>query len=217
MNPNDKNPYSFIFNQNQPAPTGPIGTNKNRQMIIFVAFAAVVLIVVAIAFSVITSSGKPTGAEAISVAAYQTELTRVLALGEKDVRSSVLQQKRTTLLLTLTTDQQKVTSALSTKGITATPAQLAQYQDTTIDTNLTNSLQVDRYDSTFEDIVDALFAEYYKAIRAAENAATTANEKQSFASVRENAETLYNLNGTEPDQVETENSSTFESSDSIQN
>lgn len=201
LNSDDENPYDFIFNSDKQPPTPQAGNfgSGNRQKIIFVGFVAVVLMVVAIGFSVISSSGKDAGTEAISVQAYQNELTRVIELGRKNTGSGDLRKKISTLNLILITDQVITANVTSAKGVQATPVQLGQYRSSRRDNTLSNSLQIDNHDEVFEELIDDLVTDYFSSIKAAESVAKTSKERQSLARIKENIETIYNT-GESPEQ-----------------
>lgn len=218
LNNGEENPYDFIFRPDQNAPVVTQGSgNKGKQIIIFAVFLFIVLTIVAIAFSVLSSSSKPKATEAINAQAYQTEILRVIDFSEKNIVSSNLQQKTITLNLVLIDDQKKLSEAITGKGVVATPVQLAQYKDAKRDDQLTQSLQVDRHDEVFEEMVDGLFTKYYQALKAAEQTATTKKEKDALTAIRKHAEILYN-SGDDAAASETEQApSDFQSSDTIQN
>lgn len=221
LNNGEENPYDFIF---RPDPNAPViaqkSGNKSKQIIIFVIFLFVILTIVAVVLSVLSSSSKPKATEAISAQAYQTELLRVIDFSEKNIVSSNLQQKALTLNLVLLDDQKKLSETVTAKGVIPTAFQLGQYQDAKRDDQLTQSLQTDRHDQVFEEMVDGLFTKYYQALKAAEQSATTKKEKDAITALRKHAEILYNTGATDEtttDQPQSQNQGGFQSSDTIQN
>ena len=223
MDPNlqngEENPYDFIFRPDQNAPVVAKGMgNKNKQIIMFAVFLVVVLIVVGIVLSVLSSASKPKANEAIAAEAYQTEIARIIDLGEKNIAGPALQQKAITLNLILLDDQKKVAEVIKNKGIKVTPAQLAQYKDAKRDDQLTQSLQNNRYDETFEKMVDDLFTKYYQAVKDAEKASTTKKEKDTLNAVRKHVETVYEkASNTTSNNADANQSGNFQSTDNIQN
>lgn len=219
MNPNlnngDENPYDFIFRPDQNAPVVTQGMgNKNKQIIIFVIFAMIVLTVVGVVLSVISSSSKPKATEAINAEAYQAEIVRLIDFSEKNITSSDLQQKAITLNLVLLNDKKQLGEAITAKGITTSPLQLEQFKDTKRDEKLTQSLQTDSHDKVFEDMIDDLFKKYYQSLSAAEQAASTNKEKVVLTTLKEHAEVIYNTDQATESPSQPGN---FQSSDTIQN
>ncbi len=202
LNSDDDNPYDFIFKQDNPTPTTPAPKSAvgNKQMFIFAGFLVAVLIIVAIAISVITSSGKESGLEAIKVQAYQTEIERVIELGNKNTNDTALKNKIATIELNLMTDKTRVEAVLSGIGIAPSPLQVAQFENANRDTALTDSLQVDRHDEVYEEIIDELITEYYQALRAAEGAVTSALHRQTLTKIRTNIETIYDISQESSDE-----------------
>ncbi len=193
LNNGDENPYDFIFKQDKPniPIAGRPAGNKSRQMLIFGAFVGVILILVMVAFSVVSSSSKDKATEAIAARAYQAELTRVFEIGNKNARDIALRKKIITLNLVVTTDQQRLDGVISARGVVPTPLQLGQAMKTSYDKALTDSLQIDNHDEVYAEIVDKLIADYYAAAKAAEAAAKTAKERDTLSLVRKNVELMY--------------------------
>lgn len=196
QDPNKDNPYDFIFNQNQPAQqpgstAQKIGTNKTKQLVIFGGFLFLVLMVVAVVISIISSSGSQAGAELVSARAYQNEIERVIDLGNKNVGSSVLNKKITTISLVLATDKAALSSATTSIGAATSPALLAQHRSSVRDEALTDSLQVDRHDAVYEDMVDELVTQYYSALTEAEATTTGRSALASLAKAKANVDVIY--------------------------
>lgn len=221
LNNNDENPYDFIFKQDKSAvPAGGPGPNKfgtsNRQMIIFGGFVVAVLVIIAIIFTIITSANKDDGLEAISVRAYQAEISRVLDVGNKNVTDTQLMKKLVTLEVSLLTDQTKLNGVLATKGVKPSDVQLAQHRRTARDTEITNSLQVDRHDQVFEDVIDKLVQDYYRAIRTAQSAARTNSELSTLTSLQDTIDIIYNLNQEENSPEAPQSDSTSQPSEAVE-
>lgn len=206
LNSGDENPYDFIFKQD--TQTAPVTTqnfgNRNRQLLIFVGFVAVILIVISIGLSFFFSASQDKGTEAISLRAYQSEIERILDVGNKNLVDRQLMKKLVTLELVLITDSGRVSSVIADKGIVPTPVQLAQHRNTSSDSTLESSLQIDNHDEVYEEIIDSLVARYYQAARAAEGAAKTTREQERLKVVRENIETMYSVGDTQENNTDSQ-------------
>ena len=93
MQPQDQNDFNFIMNSNQGGSGPAVLQDPKKRIIISVLFVSVVLLLVVVAFAVFTSLTKKDNSPIIDVAAYQTELVRISALGLKECYRSKRQNK----------------------------------------------------------------------------------------------------------------------------
>lgn len=188
------NPYEFIMDPSkQKRPGGPafLRSPKNR-IVVGVMFIAVILTILLIGFSLISSIGKSSNNDLLSVAAYQTEIARISGLGLKSAKDSSTKAKLATFSAFITTDSQSTINYINSTGKKLKPEELTMQKDSKVDKELESATQLNKYDETVIEILEAKSAAYKASLQRAINAASTPKEKQLLSTAANNILTYEN-------------------------
>lgn len=156
--------YEFIMSQNQKSKKfqKPVG---KKQRIIFVGSMALLLITIGVIFMAIMGANASRGnGELIDLAAYQTELQRIVSLGSEDASSSAVKGIARTASFTLTTDLNTTNSLLNKKGVDVNPKLLTKYLSTELETKLQSAKTANTYDETYKSIYSEKLTNYQKKL-----------------------------------------------------
>lgn len=179
--PVNQNPYDFIMSSGQPPQKGrsPIkaGGGQLQRIIFVVAGALFLIIIVIVAFSVLSGGGKASVTSLKSLAADQTELIRVADLGVTKAKSTNARQLAATTSLSLKTMHQRTVKLLSQKGEEITPQEKNSKKDTKTDTALTAAEQNNRYDETLITYLTNALTNYQTALKTAYDTSSEANDR----------------------------------------
>lgn len=186
MPPNQQNPYEFILNPETNRRSGPAFLQDPfMRKIVLVLFIAVIVVIGIIFFSVLF--GGDGGAQDLNtLAAQQTEINRIAAIGLENGKSPEVLQLSTTTLAVIRTDLSATTAYLSGSGVKLTPAQLAARSDPKTTTTLTAAQQRNTFDDEFLPILEQLFATYKQDIQASINKGGGPKKQQLLESVASN-------------------------------
>jgi len=190
MQPNNQNSYDFILDQQQ-RNGGPSFGNKKRQTILGVLFVAIALIIVGIVASVIFSGGGAANDGLVSLNAQQTEINRVITLGQKNLDSPEIKQQLGTLQTAIISDQKQLSALLSARGVKVTKTQLSSKKDSTTDTALADAVKSGNHDDVLLESVQTSVQKYYAALTSAKTAASTNKEKSIINTAMANVETVF--------------------------
>jgi hypothetical protein len=189
------NPYDFIVNPQKPQK--PLlnlgGPNAVLMRVAVVGIGVVLLIVLAI---VVSSLFKGSGnvANMTIVAQDQAEIIRVTTLATQDQSSDISQP--TTLyfaencVLAVGSEQQKLTSFLSSNGVKLTQAQLGLKHNAQTDSALNAAAASSTYDTAFLNAMQGDVGMYVSDIKTAYAKSTNPKEKQLLATDYSDAQLL---------------------------
>jgi beta-lactamase superfamily II metal-dependent hydrolase len=191
MQPDNDNPYEFIFGQGkqQRPPRYQPRSNANK-ILLSVGFVTGVIIVLVIGFSVITSIGKAGNDDLITVRAEQTELTRVLELGLKNVTDITTKNTLASLQLSVDSDSASVGSLLNKRGVKIDKVVLASKKDADTDKALETALQNGSHDSVLIKTINSLAESYYSSLKTAKQDVESTTEKELLDRATTNLETF---------------------------
>ncbi len=190
MQPNNDNPYEFIFGQGkQPSPSKFQPRSNSSKILLSIGFVAGVIIVLIVGFSLISSIGKAGNDDLVLVRQEQTELSRVLDSGLKNVSSSAIKNTLASLQLSLASDSTSLKSLLDKRGVEIEKAVLESKKDAATDKSLETALQNGSYDTVFLKTVNTLAGDYYASLKAAKLDVETKAEKDLLDSASKNLET----------------------------
>ncbi len=189
MNP-EKTPYDFIMDpaQKRNAPLSPAGALKQK-FIPIALFLVFIITAIIVAFSLLSSIGKTNNQDLINVQAQQTELLRIINLGQKNLSDITVKNKLATLDAIVTTDEKQVSDLLTTRKEIVTKLQLNALTDKDIDASFESARQDGTYDAVVQEAVSSRSNKYYSALKTSFAEASTAKEKQLLKTAIENLET----------------------------
>ncbi len=192
MQPNNQNPYDFILDptQNQRS-GGPNFGSKKRQKIIGIIFVLTSILVLIVVVSSILSGGGSKNDGLVSLQAYQTEINRVITLGQKNVADPAIKQELGTLKAVITSDQKQLSNLLSARGVVSTKLQLNSKKDPTIDTALSDALKTGDHDEILQQKLKSLVGNYYDSLTTAQQQTSSSKEKIIVNTATSNIEIVY--------------------------
>ncbi len=192
MQPDKQNQYNFILDPSQGQRSGgPNFGDKKRQKIIGVVFVLVALLVVVLIASLIFSGGNSNNDGLISLRAHQTEIGRVITLGQKNISDPQVKQQLGTLKVIMTSDQKQLASLLSTRKVEVTKLQLNSKKDKNTDTALSDAIKTGNHDETLQQTLKSLVEKYYNTLVTAEKQTSSAKEKSILNTAASNIEIIY--------------------------
>lgn len=190
MQPNNDDPYGFIFNQGQQQQRPRLQPRSNtNKILVSIGFVTGVIIVLIIGFSVITSIGKGGNDDLILVREEQTELARVLELGLKNVSDTTTKNTMASLQLSLTSDSTALKTLLDKRNVKIEKVVLDSKKDTDTDKALETALQNGSHDTVFVKSVNTLLTSYYNSLKAAKLDIQSNAEKELLNTATTNLET----------------------------
>jgi len=164
----DRTPYDFIMNPEKPGkvPLNPLGSSS-KQRVMVLGGGAVLLIIVIVILSSLFKGGGLNAAPLITVAQEQSELVRVAAAGAQASSDDNTQAFAYSVQLSVTSDQQKLLSYLSSLHHTIKPEVLALKHSTDVDTQLANAQASNTYDATLRTVLQNDLSSYSQSLKAA--------------------------------------------------
>ena len=192
MPPENPSPdYNFIMSGGRPVKKSalggllPRGTSTLQRVLIFIIIAGVLITIAALVFSFIFGGKTSNTDKLVGIAAQQTELARVAAIGEKEAVGVDAKNLASTVSLSLISGQQQLLEVIKAQGHKIKPQELSAAKDEKTDQQLTAAGQSNRFDETFTEVMQAGLSNYQKDLNEAYNASSSKTEKQAL-------ENLYN-------------------------
>lgn len=180
MEPQNQNPYDFIVNPNGPqhgkSPGINFSSGKNK-ILIYAVFGLVAIILLIIGISVISSLGKTNNQDLVEVDAQQTEIVRIIELGQKDARSADVLNQLATLNVLISSDKSAVESLLTKRSVKPDKNALASAKNSDTDSALDKAKQIGNYDDVLIQQISKQSNEYYQSLKTALSDASTNAEK----------------------------------------
>lgn len=151
----------FILQTEQPKPQRfGAGSSKTRRIIVVVVGAIFLLILAFVFLSLAQRGSRQGSAELVDLAAYQTELVRVVDIGVKNSPDSSVQGIARTASLTLTSDLGKTKNMIASKNVRLGESDLAKYVTSSIDTDLEAAKTANNFDAVFTKLIDEKLSDY---------------------------------------------------------
>lgn len=151
---------SFILQSEPPKPKRLGGESKTQRMII-VGVASILLIIIAfLLLSVLQARSRRGSAELIDLAAYQTEMTRVLEIGAKNGRSNEVLGGAQTGRLAILSDLIRTKKMIASLNVKLVDADLLKYESLDIDTALDDAKTANNFDTVFSELIDEKYVDY---------------------------------------------------------
>jgi hypothetical protein len=184
--------YSFIMNPtaNQPSAPNP-STFKAKKLLIIVGGGAFLLTLIAIAFSLIFSSGTNLSANRLRIATQHNEIIRVTELAKNKARDPAsLNIASTTKLIFKSSESQIV--ALANRDQKVTVKQLTSSNKEKHDELLIEAEQNNRFDEAFLELLQELLINYQKELKATSALSDSKSEKKLLTDLSEQINTILN-------------------------
>jgi hypothetical protein len=181
--------YDFIMQA--PQKSSRFGGGDKKQRIKVVAIFALVLITVIVILAAIFSSGGNKGsASLVDLAAYQTELTRVVTIGTTDAQNGSTRATAQIASMSLSTDLARTQALLKQRGIKSTPKDLLLYKSTKLDDQLAAAKKANSFDDTYKQLFDEKMASYEKKLSEVYASQNSANVQAILKDYNEHAKLL---------------------------
>lgn len=154
--------YDFIMNPDQPSkqPLMFVPNSTLGRTMIFAVGIIFLIILIAVGFSLLNASANKQKDNLLEVAQTQSEIIRVIELGNENVFDASLEAQSKTLKTVVVTSQQEILAALSARGKTANDKDLAKAQNSENDSLIENGLNSGRHDQVFTEVLTELLGKY---------------------------------------------------------
>ena len=163
-----QNNFDFILNPAAPPKKSPFnfggGSLPGKVIAIL---GGVFLLVIILAVVVNMSGGGTNKAGLLAIAQDQTELLRLIEVGDTDVKSQALQNFNATAAPSITSDQSAFLTYMGNNDLKVNSKDLALGYDSAVDTQLNNALSAGTFETAYKDVMDKKLAEYQAALTAA--------------------------------------------------
>jgi len=176
MNPNTPD-YNFIMNPETQKGSGRLMNSKKKRIISVVVGILALLLVTIVLGSIIKSASGKSNNQVLDLIAFQSELKRVIALGNDRSRSSATKNKALTATYTLESDYQQSVKIMNSRGIKAPKDLTARYAGNQSDQALDTADKANAFDEKYEEIYAEKLAKYktklsevYPSLKPAEQA-----------------------------------------------
>lgn len=180
----------FILQSEQPKPKR-FGRGDKTQRILLVTIVGIVLVILVFVFLTFVRSGSRRGsAELIDLAAYQTELARVMDIGVKDSSDSSVQGVAQTGSLTITSDLIRTKKMIASKSAKIGKNDLGKYVTKSIDADLEAAKTANEFDAVFTALIDEKLGDYKTRLASVFAAQSDAKIQNTLRNFKSNAELL---------------------------
>jgi hypothetical protein len=162
MNPDQQQPnYDFIMNTSKGSKGMRGGAASKKQRIIVVIGGLLLVIILGIiASNVISATTGKASKAIIDLAAYQTELKRVIALGNEKTKDSTLRNNSLIATYTLESDYQQTVKIMKARGIKAPKDVATRYSNPKIDASLDTADKSNSFDAKYGEIYTQKLTNY---------------------------------------------------------
>lgn len=161
MNPEPQPNFDFIMNPQKGSKSGGLAGVSKKQRIMVVVGGVLLLLVLTIIISSIISANTGRASKAVTdLAAYQTELKRVIGLGNDKARDAGLHNKSLTASYTLESDYQLTVKIMTSRGLKAPKDLDTRYSGTQSDQLLEAAEKSNTFDAKYEEIYKEKLTKY---------------------------------------------------------
>ena len=169
MQPQNENPYGFIFDQGKQKQPRSLQPRSNTSKILMsIGFIAGVIIIVIIGLNVVLSIGKANNEDLINVRANQVEILRVIELGQKNVSDIDLRNRIASMQATISSDANSLSDLLKKRKVKIESLQLNALKDEDTDEALETALQNGNgHDEILLKKIEELSNSYYTSLKTA--------------------------------------------------
>jgi hypothetical protein len=169
--------FDFIINPETQKGSGRLLNSKKQRIITVVVGIVVLLVVTMVASTVIKSISGKSNDQVLDLVAFQSELKRVIALGNDRSRSADTKNKALTATYTLESDYQQTLKIMNSRSIKAPKDLTARYAGNQSDQALDAAEKANNFDAKYEEIYaekltkyKAKLSEVYPSLKPAEQA-----------------------------------------------
>jgi hypothetical protein len=153
--------FDFIMNPSRGSRgAGFAAGSKKQRIIIFVGGVLLLLVVTIVIGSIISANTGKASKAVVDLAAYQTELQRVISLGSDKARDSNLHNKSLTASYTLLSDYQLTIKMMSARGIKPPKDLATKYAGKQTDQLLDTADKSNTFDVKYDEIYKEKLTKY---------------------------------------------------------
>jgi hypothetical protein len=181
------NPYEFIMSPNSKK-HGLRHGSFGKQLAFIGSGAVVLIIILAIAFSMFAPKGNT--ASVLAVAQRQQEIIRIADSSSRLINSQSIRNFVITTDVTVITDQGKVLTYLATRNVKPKGKTLALDHDAKTDDLIASAKAAGNYDTIIAQTLQDQLSSYEKELKTAYNDSTSASTKKMLQQNYTNAQTL---------------------------
>ncbi len=192
MEPNNQNQYDFILSsqQQQKKSLLPATQSTKNRLLIFILLIVGTITVLVVGIQLLNNIGKVNNDDLVTVQAYQVELNRILEEVSANTDNPTLKNQFITLQVTLASDQAKLASLLSDRGVKLSEEQLASKEDTEKTDELENAQKNGSYDESATKLVESISNDYFDALKTAANDSASETEDEILQTSANNLQTI---------------------------
>lgn len=195
MPPNQQTPSTvpnldFILQPEQPKQKRFSGGGKTQRIFVVVVIGVIFIILAFIFLSIMRSSSRRGSAELINLAAYQTELARVMDIGVKTSPSAAVIGTARTGSLTLISDLVRTRKMIASKGAKIGKDDMTKYLTKSIDTDLETAKTANNFDAVFTALIDEKLNDYESRLATTFAAQSDEKIKNTLRDFKAHAELL---------------------------
>lgn len=179
-------PYSFIFETGTPVKnsfSGAGGSGTKKRILIAAIIGGVLLLVFAIAFSVLLGGSKGNTETLATIYKQQGALIQLAETGMPKAKGPIARNLAATTKLSMITAQKDVLAHMKKQGYKGDVKLLAPVKDSKIDALLLAAEQNNRYDETLTQIIGQQLATYQSTIKKAYDGAADNTGKQLLSTM----------------------------------
>lgn len=195
MDQNQQTPsYDFILETAPEPEKKPFMQRLNKKAILI--GVAVLLAILTVGLVTWIDSQAKAGEEQVkrlvSIAQIQTEISRVATLGVEKSEDEDTKARAQSIKDSIDTSLQTTLELLAIRGVTPDQELLSSTEDKSIDDALEKTIEFNKFDKSFEKIIDAQLLDYQQLLLQAEKAGS-AEEQQTLKSQYEEANSMLGL------------------------
>ncbi len=176
----------------------PKQSGNMKQRIIVVAIGVTVLGIGALIFSrVIGSQGSRGQAELVDLAAYQTELARVINIGVNNARDTEIRSEAAVTRLSVLSDLAETKSFIRRLNLEPKPEELAKFTTPAIDAQLEEARKANNFDAIYEPLINEKVVNYQKRLESTYNVQSIDTIKNALSYYNDKIELIQSSSPTD--------------------
>jgi type II secretory pathway pseudopilin PulG len=200
-NTNQQNPYDFILSGGNQAPKRSFNIGKSMpvRIALIVGLLIIVILLFVVISSFLSSAGNAQKQRLIETAQAQTELIRVMELGEDKASDLGVRSLAVTTRMSIASDQQDIKSALVKRGYKEKSLSkvLGASKNPKTDAALEEAAANNRFDETFLEILAKQLADYKRLVQNS-NSDANGTEQRTLKIFSANIDTIQRSQQLQP-------------------
>lgn len=184
------NPYEFIFNADAQKKAPVTGGSLVKRILLVVVGLAILAVLFVVVSSLLSAGSADSKALLKTVAQQQQELIKLGTAGNQYIVEQSVKNTSSTLLFSVSTDQQKLLQYASSHGVAIDPKELNLLQDADTTKLLENAKATSTYDTTWKQTARAQLLNYSANIDKLYNQASNEDLKKLLKTSYSNAQLL---------------------------